>query len=81
VVTNVLYQDELNDIYTNQPIKVFYLYATMFTNFLVYMTYCGSMPFMYILGFIHFILGYLAYKWLFFEFHRKAYGFDEQIPL
>lgn len=36
---------------------------------------------MYILGIIHFILGYWVYKYLFFRYNRKAYGFDEAIPM
>lgn len=68
-------------MYTNKQIDIFYLYSWFFTNYLVYMTYCGSMPFMYILGLIHFILAYWCYKYLFFRFNRKAFGFDEAIPM
>jgi hypothetical protein len=68
-------------LYSNNMIDVFYLYIWFFTNLLVYMTYGGGMPLMYLLGFIHFALGYLAYKYLFIDYHRKSYGFDETIPL
>lgn len=81
IESKFIFQDEVNELYTNQPIKVFYIYSAFFTNFMVYMTYCGAMPFMYILGIIHFILGYTCYKFLFFWYNRKAYGFDEQIPM
>ena len=36
---------------------------------------------MYILGTIHFIFGYIAYKYLFIDFNQKTYGFDEEIPI
>jgi hypothetical protein len=39
------------------------------------------MPFMYFLGIIHFLLGYFVYKYLFFRYNRKAFGFDEAIPM
>lgn len=39
------------------------------------------MPLMYLLGFIHFVCGYWAYKFLFVDFHRRSYGFDEEIAL
>lgn len=45
------------------------------------MTYCATMPFMYILGIIHFILGYTCYKYLFFWYNRRTFGFDEHIPM
>jgi len=43
--------------------------------------YGGGIPLMYFLGFLHFVCGYLAYKFLFVNFYRKSYGFDEEIPL
>ena len=36
---------------------------------------------MYFLGAIHFLMGYLSYKYLFIDFNQKTYGFDEEIPL
>jgi len=38
------------------------------------------MPLMYGLGALHFILGYLCYKFLFIDFYRISYGFDDDIP-
>jgi hypothetical protein len=64
-------------LYTNNAIDIFYPYTWFFTNYLVFMTYCGPMPFMYLLGILHFILAYFSYKFLFFWYNRKAYGFDE----
>jgi len=75
--TKNLFQDDLDLLYTNSPIAVFYPYSWFFTNFLVFMTYGGSMPIMYILGIIHFILAYLSYKFLFVWHNRIAFGFDE----
>lgn len=71
----------MNELYTNNQIEIFYIYSWFFTNYLVYMTYSGAMPFMYILGTLHFILGYWVYKCMFFWYNRKAYGFDESIPM
>lgn len=65
----------------NKPIDVFYPYSWFFTNLMVYMTYGGSMPIMYILGTIHFLLAYLSYKFLFIWYNRTAYGFDLEIPM
>lgn len=36
---------------------------------------------MYLLGMIHFFCAYLCYKYLFVDFYRMTYGFDEDIPL
>jgi hypothetical protein len=62
-------------------VQVFYIYTWFFTNYLIYYTYSGSMPLMYGLGALHFFLGYLTYKFLFIDFYRKTYGFDEEIPM
>lgn len=61
--------------------EVFYPYTWFFTNFAVYLTYGGGMPLMYLLGFIFFLVSYICYKWLFVDFYRKSYGFDEKIPV
>jgi len=45
------------------------------------MMFGGGMPLMYALGFLHCTLAYWAYKWLFVDFYRKSYGFDEEIAL
>lgn len=79
--TKFLFQDELNDLYTNLPIEVFYPYSWFFTNFLVFLTYSTPMPLMYVLALIHFILAYVSYKFLFLWYNRIPYGFDECIPL
>jgi len=60
---------------------VFYIYAWFFTNLMVYLTYAGSMPIMYILGALHFFLAYVVYRLLFIGYNRVAYGFDDIIPL
>jgi hypothetical protein len=79
--TTLIFQDELNEYYTNPMMAVFYLYAWFFTNLLVFYTYGGAMPFMYALGVIFFGLSYLVWKFLAICFYRKTYGFDEEIPL
>lgn len=38
------------------------------------------MPLMYGLGALHFFLAYLSYKFLFIDFYRISYGFDDDIP-
>lgn len=58
-----------------------YVYSWFFTNFLVFMTYSGAMPIMYILGMFHFILAYLCYKYLFLTYNSITYGFDLSVPM
>lgn len=60
---------------------VFYVYSWYFTNLLVYYTYGGAMPLMWLLGALFWVLGYLCWKFLTICFYRKTYGFDEEIPL
>jgi hypothetical protein len=79
--TKQMFQDELNELYTNKMVEVFYLYSWFFTNLLVYLMFGGSMPIMYILGSIFFLLSYLSYKFLFIDYYRKSYGFSEEVPL
>jgi hypothetical protein len=43
--------------------------------------YCGAMPAMYLLGCLHFFLGYWAYKYLFINYWKKTYGFNESLPI
>lgn len=43
--------------------------------------YGGGMPFMYVLGFLHFLICYWVWKWLLFTYFRKAYNFDEMVPI
>lgn len=38
------------------------------------------MPLMYGLGALHFFLAYVSYKFLFIDFYRISYGFDDDIP-
>ena len=78
--TQKIFQDELNELYLNKLCEVFYLYCWFLTNYLVYLTYSGTMPLMYGLGALHFILAYLCYKFLFIDFYRTSYGFDAEIP-
>lgn len=78
--TNIIFQDDLNALYTNNLVQCFYLYVWFFTNYLIYYTYSGSMPLMYGLGTLHFFLAYVSYKFLFIYFYRISYGFDDEIP-
>lgn len=61
--------------------EVFYPYSWFFTNLLIFYMYSGAMPIMYVLGVIHFVCGYLSYKFLLVGFFRKSHNFDEYIPL
>ena len=70
----------MNEFYTNAPIDVFYPYSWFFTNLLVYFTYSGAMPIMYILGTLHFYLAYHAYKFTFIWYNMTAIGFDDYVP-
>ena len=47
------------------------------TNYLIYYLYGGGMPFMYILGII--LGSYINYKFLFFYWHQKSFGFNEDV--
>ena len=79
--TGLIFQDDLNEVYSNKPVQVFYIYSWFFTNYLVFMTYCGSMPLMFVFGILHFWLAYLSYKFLFVWYNRATQGFDVLIPL
>ena len=78
--TKTIFQDDLNELYLNKLVQCFYIYLWFFTNFLIYYSYSGSMPLMYGLGALHFFLAYLSYKFLFIDFYRISYGFDDDIP-
>lgn len=78
--TKIIFQDDLNELYLNKLVQCFYIYLWFFTNYLIYYSYSGSMPLMYGLGALHFFLGYVAYKFLFIDFYRISYGFDDDIP-
>jgi len=43
--------------------------------------YGGSMPLMYPLGIMFFILNFYVEKFLFCRFHRKTFEFDESLPM
>ena len=79
--TQMIFQDDLNEFYLNKLMLVFYVYSWYFTNLLVYYTYGGAMPLMWLLGALFWILGYYCWKFLAICFYRKTYGFDEEIPL
>jgi len=79
--TKHIFQDDLNEFYSGAPPPVFYIYVWFFTNLLIYFMYGGGIPLMWALGMLHFICGYLSYKYLFVDFYRKSEGFDEEIPL
>lgn len=68
-------------MYTGKLIETFYPYSWFFTNICIYYMYCGAMPLMYVLGFLHFLVGYWVWKWLFFTYLRKSFNFDEMIPI
>lgn len=71
----------MNELYTGKLIETFYPYSWFFTNILIYYMYCGAMPFMYVLGLLHFLVCYWVWKWLLFTYFRKSYNFDEMVPL
>jgi len=75
-----LFQDDLNEMYINPDIKTFYWYSWFFTNLLIYLMYGGSMPLMYPLGIMFFILNFYVEKLLFCRFYRKTFEFDESLP-
>lgn len=60
--------------------QCFYIYLWFICNFFVYLSYSGSMPLMYGLGALHFFLAYVSYKFLFIDFYRTSFGFDDHIP-
>lgn len=79
--TKILFQDDLNRFYTGEPVKIWYLYAWFFTNVLIYYLYSSGMPLMYLFGIIFFVCNYLAYKFLFFYWNQKAFGWDAELSL
>lgn len=81
VDTKQYFQDDLNELYTGRLIETFYPYSWFFTNICIYYMYCGAMPFMYILGFFHFLICYWVWKWLLFTYFRKSFNFDELVPM
>jgi len=79
--TKILFQDDLNRFYTGEPVKIWYLYAWLFTNIMIYYLYSSGMPLMYLFGIIFFTVNYLAYKFLFFYWNQKAFGWDAELSL
>jgi hypothetical protein len=79
--TQLVFQDDLNELYSGVIFKVFYPYSWFFTNFLIIYMYSGGMPIMYLFGAIYCGLGYVIYKFLVVKCYRKSFNFDEEIPL
>ena len=67
--TDIIFQDDLNELYMGGLAKVFFVYAAFFTNLLVYYMYGGGIPMMWAFGAIFFTLAYIAYKFMFVWFH------------
>ena len=81
VNTRKVLQSDLDKLYTGPQIQTYYVYAQYFTSLWAILTYSSSMPILYPIGCLNFVIFYWAYKLLLLKHYSKTTSFNHELPL
>lgn len=77
VNTGYVVQEEVDALYTGEPMYAQYVYAQVFTTIWVSLMYSAGAPILYIFVFITFVIAYWVYKHLLIRYYKTTWEFDE----
>ena len=79
--TNLLLQDDINELYRGNEMSTHYVYATQYSYLICCLMYASGQPLLHWFLAIFFAGYFVVYKFLLLKSYAKSTTFNQQIPI